>query len=60
MNEFVALESNKQPTISSFIVHFNFNKLEVLLLWAPILATKPLWKINLPWAMQSLTQNGLG
>jgi hypothetical protein len=60
MNEFGILEFKKQPTISSFILQFNFNKLEALLLCAPILAMEPPWIINLPLAMHSFTQGGLG
>ncbi len=44
INEFVVPKSNRQPPILSFILQFNFNKLEALLLWAPILVMKPLWK----------------
>ncbi len=51
MNELVAFESKRQHTNSLLILHFNFNKLEASFLWAPILAMKPLWKINLPWEM---------
>jgi hypothetical protein len=51
MNELVAFESKKQHTNSLLILHFNFNKLEISLLWGPILAMKPPWKINLPWEM---------
>jgi hypothetical protein len=51
MNELVDLKSKKQPTILLFILQFNFNKLEALLSWAPILATKPPWIINLTWEM---------
>jgi hypothetical protein len=36
MNKLVALESKKQPTNLLFILHFNFNKLESSLSWAPI------------------------
>jgi hypothetical protein len=41
MKELVACESNKQHTNSLFMLHFNFNKLKALLLWAPILDMKP-------------------
>jgi hypothetical protein len=42
MNKFVAPESKRQHTSSSFILQFNFNKLEASLSCAPILATKPI------------------
>jgi hypothetical protein len=60
MNKFVALESKKQHISSSFILQFNFNKLEASFSFAHILAMKPPWRINLLWAMHSLTQGGLG
>jgi hypothetical protein len=59
VNKFVAHVSKKQHTNSSFILQFNFNKLEASLSCAPILAIKPPWRINLPWAMHSFTQGGL-
>ncbi len=59
MNKFVTPESKRQHTSSSFVLQFNLNKLVALLSCALILATKPLW-INLPWAMHSFTQGGLG
>ncbi len=36
MNELVDLKSKKQLTILLFILKVNFNKLEALLLWAPL------------------------
>jgi len=60
MNKFVTPKSKKQPTSLSFILQFNFNKLEASFLCAPISATKFLWRINLPWAMHSLTLRWLG
>jgi hypothetical protein len=40
-NEFVTFKFKRQPTISWFILQFNFNKLEVSHSWAFILAMKP-------------------
>jgi hypothetical protein len=60
MNEFVAFESKKQPTSSSFILQFNFNKLEASLPCAFNPATKLPWIINLPWARLSFTSRWLG
>jgi len=55
-------EQNKHTLKANINIYLTikFNKLEALLSWAPILATKPPWRINLPWAMQSFTQGGLG
>jgi hypothetical protein len=36
MNKLVAPKSKKQHTNLLFILHFNFNKLEASLSWAPI------------------------
>jgi len=60
MNEFVTIESNNQPTISSFILQFHFHKLEALLSCALILVMKFPWRTNLHWTMHSFTQGGLG
>jgi hypothetical protein len=51
MNEFLTPKSKIQHKNSLFILHFNFNKLEALLLLAFILTTKPPWKGNLPLKM---------
>jgi hypothetical protein len=48
MNKFVAPKSKRQPTSLSFILQFNFNKLEASFSCAPISAMKSFWIINLP------------
>jgi hypothetical protein len=60
MNKLVILESKRQHKNTLFTLHFNFNKLEVLLLLALTLAMKPPWKKNLPWEVQSFTQGTWG
>jgi len=46
MNKLVIPKSKRQPTISLFILQFNFNKLKTSFLWALILATKLLGKLT--------------
>ncbi len=60
MNEFIVPKSKRQHISSSFILQFNLSKLKVLLLCTFISAMMSPWKINLLWAMHSLTQGGLG
>jgi hypothetical protein len=49
MTELVTPKSKRQNINLLFILHFNFNKSEASILWAPILAMKPSRRIILPW-----------
>jgi hypothetical protein len=60
MNKFVTLKSKRQHTSSSFILQFNFNKIESITFMCPYFNHETPWRIDLPWAMHSLTQSGLG
>jgi hypothetical protein len=48
----IAYEVMNKFVTHNFIIDL---KIRGFISWAPILATKPPWQINLPWAMQSLT-----